>query len=140
MAETSGEKGYMNVDGNVAGEVELLLSCFVTMITDGSGSDVVNCSIEAVELVDCDVGPWDMSFDDDDVVKIRNCDRKKWQDQENVSEGNPVVRKTVTWCNTEDCEKEGENDEETGDLVKNELMMVNLLFPKRTVLLSDPNV
>ena len=40
-----------------------------------------------------------MSFDNDDVVEFGNCDQKKWQDQENVSEGNPVVRKTVTWCN-----------------------------------------
>ena len=99
VTENGGEKGNVNVDGNVAGEVELLLSCFDTMITDGSGSDVVNCSIKTVELVDCDVGPWDISFDEDDVVKIGNCERKMWQDQEIVSEGNPVVRKTVTWCN-----------------------------------------
>ena len=140
VTENGGEKGNVNVDGNAAGEVELLLSCFNTMITDGSGNNVVNCSVKAVELVDCDVGPWDISFDEYDVVKIGNCERKMWQDQEIVSEGNPVVRKVVTWYNIEDCEKEGENDEETEDLVKNELMMVNLSFPKCTVLLSDPNV
>ena len=48
--------------------MELLLSCFDMMNTDGSGSDVVNCRVGALKLVDCDVGPWDMSFDNDDVV------------------------------------------------------------------------
>ena len=85
--ENGGEKGNVNIDKNVVGEVELLLSCFDMMNTDGRGSDVVNCSIGALKLVDCDVRPWDKSFDDDDDVgEFGNCDRKKLQDQDDVSE------------------------------------------------------
>ena len=78
----------MNVDGNVAGEVELLLSSIDLMNTDGSGSDMVNYRVGAFKLVDCDVGPWDMSFDDDDDVETENCDREMLQDQGDVAEWN----------------------------------------------------
>ena len=139
-AENGGGKGNVNVDGNVAGEVKLLLSCINMMNTDGSGSDMVDYRVRAFELVDCDVGPWDMSFDDDDVVEIENCDWEMLQDQEDVSECNLVVRKTVTGCKNEVCEENSENNEEMNDSVQGELMMVNLSFPCRTVLLSDPNV
>ena len=78
----------MNVDGNVAREVELLLSSIDMMNTDGNGSDMVNCTVGAFKLVDCDVGPWDMSFDDDDDVETENCDREMLQDQGDVLECN----------------------------------------------------
>ena len=54
-AENGGEKGNVNVNRNVAGEVELLLSSFDMMNTDGSGSDMKNCRSGALKLVDCDV-------------------------------------------------------------------------------------
>ena len=71
----------MNINGNVMGEVELLLSSIDMMNIDGSGSNMVNCRVGAFKLNDCDVGPWDMSFDDDDVVETGNCDREMLQDQ-----------------------------------------------------------
>ena len=117
----------------------MLLSSYDMMNTDGSRSDMVNCRFGALKLVDCDVGPWYMSFDDDDVVETGNCDWEMLQDQEDVSECNPVVRKAITGCNNEVCENKGENNKEMKDSAQGELVMVNLFFPRRTMLLSDPN-
>ena len=34
----------------------------------------MNCNVGAYDMVDCNVTPWDVIFDDDDVIEMANCD------------------------------------------------------------------
>ena len=56
----------MNVDVNVAGEVELFLSCMDLMSAGGDKKEMMNCKVGAFDMVYCSVGPWDVIFDNDD--------------------------------------------------------------------------
>ena len=92
-------------------------------------------------LVECDVvlgdndeeGPWDMCFDNgDDVVDCSYVTKK--------------VMNEAMMCNENFCEKGDqpiflhENPEVCDDDVCGEMNLANLSFPRRTMLLSDPNV
>ena len=43
------------MDGNAAGELELLLTCIYLKSNEDKGNGVVNCSVEEFDMVDCDV-------------------------------------------------------------------------------------
>lgn len=74
---------------------------------------------------------------------MADCDHLFTEDQWDISDGNPVVRKVV--ADTDDG-VDGGNCENGGNVEVNvhscfdEMMLANLLFPQCTMLLSDPNV
>ena len=54
-AATMVEKGNVTVNGNVASELELLLTCMDLKHNECKEEGVVNCSAEEFDVVDCDV-------------------------------------------------------------------------------------
>ena len=123
------EQGNVMVNENLEG-VKLLLTCL-----DLSCKAFDDC------LVDCNVvlcdkdeeGPWKVCFDNGDDVVDCLCTNKK------------VMNRTKI-CNETFCEKEDqlifshENPEVCDDDVRGEMNLANLSFPRRTMLLSDPNI